>query len=337
MQLSYAQRLEDYHLALAFDGVERGFYVDIGGGHPIADNVSYWFYLKGWHGLVVEPQAQLLDLYSHIRPRDTAVGCLVGRADGEADFHVVERMHGLSTTLASHAQTAIELGGRVKTVRKPMRTLASLVAEHRIEAIDFLKIDVEGAEADVLAGMDWTKCRPKVVLVEAVVPGSMDQAWAAWEPGLLAHGYNFVLDDELNRFYVAEEACGIAERLPRQPAPWDSAQHLYDAGRAPERPDHPDHALANVLIRGFLAELPRLDPELVQSLIERGMPEDAATPDLSSHAHALMGTAEYPGAIEPPAVLLDRAAYLRQLMATDRFRAALGRIATAYDGGHIMD
>src|SRR5688572_11318890 len=73
MTLSYAQRLEDYHLASAFGHQASGFYVDLGAGHPVADNVSYWFYLQGWRGVVVEPQAHLLDLYRHLRPRDVAV------------------------------------------------------------------------------------------------------------------------------------------------------------------------------------------------------------------------------------------------------------------------
>jgi hypothetical protein len=59
MQLSYAQNLEDYHLDLAFAGQQMGTYVDVGGGHPVADNVSFWFYLKGWRGLIVEPQQAL--------------------------------------------------------------------------------------------------------------------------------------------------------------------------------------------------------------------------------------------------------------------------------------
>jgi hypothetical protein len=52
MDLSYAQRLEDYHLACAFVGQPEGFYFDIGAGHPVADNVSFWFYLQGWGALL---------------------------------------------------------------------------------------------------------------------------------------------------------------------------------------------------------------------------------------------------------------------------------------------
>ncbi|HKH95889.1 MAG TPA: FkbM family methyltransferase, partial [Beijerinckiaceae bacterium] len=67
MDLFYAQNLEDYHLAEAFADQADGFYVDIGAGHPVADNVSFWFYLRGWRGLVVEPQRRLAELYPHVR------------------------------------------------------------------------------------------------------------------------------------------------------------------------------------------------------------------------------------------------------------------------------
>ena len=63
MDLSYSQNLEDYHLSLAFAGQATGTYIDVGAGHPIADNVSFWFYERGWQGIVVEPQPELVALY----------------------------------------------------------------------------------------------------------------------------------------------------------------------------------------------------------------------------------------------------------------------------------
>src|SRR5215475_13098953 len=85
MELSYTQNLEDYHLSLAFPGRTTGTYIDIGGGHPIADNVSFWFYERGWRGIVVEPQPDLAALYGRLRPRDTVVQGLIGRESGETD------------------------------------------------------------------------------------------------------------------------------------------------------------------------------------------------------------------------------------------------------------
>jgi len=226
MELSYSQNLEDYHLSLAFAGQKTGTYIDVGAGHPIADNVSFWFYERGWQGIVVEPQLELAALYERLRRRDIVVRGLVGRECGEIDFHVVDRLHGLSTTREDVAQKAEAFGVRHRTVRAPVTTLAQLCESHDRGSIDFLKIDVEGAEADVLLGGDWKRFRPKVVIVEAVTPMESEPSWHTWEPFLVAQGYRFVLFDTLNRFYVAQEHPEILARLPTERAPWHAVRHI---------------------------------------------------------------------------------------------------------------
>jgi FkbM family methyltransferase len=327
MHLSYAQNMEDYHLELIFAGQHAGTYVDVGGGHPVADNVSFHFYLKGWHGLVVEPQAGLAKLYAHVRPRDHTVCCLAGRAEGVSEFHLVDRLHGFSSMVREHAAGASQFGASFKTIASRVRPLRQLIDEAGLSGIDFLKIDVEGAEAEVLAGMDFVRHRPRLLLIEAVAPGSMAEAWAAWEPALIAHNYRFAFFDRLNRFYVAEEASDLLARVPAEPARWDGVAHLWDYGRAPLRPDHPDHALAEVLVGGFLAELPGLDPSLISLLIGRGLAAAGKGEPTAAAVRALVGEAG----------TADGAAPLAALQASDAFRAALGRIASAYDGGHLME
>jgi FkbM family methyltransferase len=307
MNLSYTQNMEDYHLSLAFAGQARGTYIDIGAGHPVADNVSFWFYERGWRGIAVEPQPNLVELYARLRPRDTSVCALIGTRSGVSDFHVFDRLHGLSTTVESHARAAGALGAAYRTVQVPTVTLAQLCEEHRLGAIDFLKVDVEGAEADVLRSGDWRRFRPKVVVVEAIAPGTGEPAWEQWEPFLLAQGYEFKLFDTLNRFYVAQEAADVAARMPTERADWGLVRHMYEIGRAPENPQHPDHALTQILARGFWSILPHLERALVADILKRGQrPADGA-------------------AIDPSASALD----------TDEFRARLGRIACGYDGGQI--
>jgi len=269
MALSYPQNLEDYHLSLAFAGQATGTYIDVGAGHPVADNVSFWFYERGWNGIVIEPQQDLAALYARLRPRDVAVCGLIGRQNGEVDFHVVDRLHGFSTTVAQVAERAREFGVGYRTERMPVMTLARLCETRKLAAIDFLKIDVEGGEADVLHGGDWQRFRPKVIVIEAVAPGTGEPAWSEWEPFLLAHGYRFALFDTLNRFYVAEEHPEISARLPAERAPWDKVTHMYEIGRAPENPKHPDHALAQALARGFWASLPYLDRDLIAAILAR--------------------------------------------------------------------
>ncbi|HEY2247383.1 MAG TPA: FkbM family methyltransferase [Bradyrhizobium sp.] len=309
MELSYTQNLEDYHLSLAFAGQTKGTYVDIGSGHPVADNVSFWFYERGWQGVVVEPQSELAALHERLRPRDIVVRGLVGRARGEIDFHAVDRLHGLSTTRADVAQKAQALGVSYRTLRIPVTTLAELCESHGLGSIDFLKIDVEGAEGDVLSGGDWERFRPKVIVAEAVSPMAVEPSWQDWEPFLLARGYRFVLFDTLNRFYVAQEHPDIMARLPSERAPWHAVRHMYEIGRAPENEQHPDHALAQDLARGFWASLPYLDPRLIASILARAR---RMTKD-------------------------DDFAALASMANSEQFRASLGRIACGYDGGQIVD
>ena len=239
MKMSYAQNLEDYHLDLVFADQSGGTYVDVGGGHPVADNVSFWFYLKGWRGLIVEPQEQLARAYAGVRPRDCVYRGLAGRTDGEAEFHVVEGLHGLSSAVKANAESAGQYGAAFRTETQPMRRLSALIDDAGLGAIDFLKIDVEGAEPEVLAGLDLARHRPRVILVEAVNPNNPNAAVSGWEPALLAAGYAFVFFDNLNRFYVASEHATLAACFPEKPALWNCVGHLWDHGRASDRPDHP--------------------------------------------------------------------------------------------------
>jgi FkbM family methyltransferase len=309
MELTYTQNLEDYHLWQALGPKSDGFYIDVGAGHPIADNVSFWFYERGWRGLCVEPQQELAGLYPHIRPRDVVFDGLVGRSSGVTDFHMVDRLHGFSTTVKTHAEGAGKFGASHRTVRMPIVTLAELCDRHGVTEIDFLKVDVEGAEADVLMGNDWSRFRPKVIVLEAILPGSGEPAWAEWEPYLINQGYVFTLFDTLNRFYVAKEADDVLARAPRERADWDIVRHLYQVGRAPDCREHPDHTLAGEITRGFWASLPTLEPHLLAALLARGRGITDA------------------GDIEK----------LAKTMQSDKMRASLGRIACGYDGGQIFD
>jgi FkbM family methyltransferase len=267
MMLSYAQNMEDVLLARLFAGQERGFYIDVGGGHAVADNVTFHFYLQGWRGIVVEPQAALGPLYRRIRPRDVLVQALAGRAEGSLDLFEATTFHGLSTASAQHAAAAEQAGVAGRRVVKPVTTLAKLCAEHAPPIVDLLKIDVEGHEAEVLGGADFTRWRPRVILVEAIEPLSMADASHRFEPMLLGHGYRFAFFDNLNRWYVAEEAAAaLLPRFPSEPLAWDSVKHLGEYGPAHQDAAHPDHELARRIVAGTLARLPFLSPSELQAL-----------------------------------------------------------------------
>jgi FkbM family methyltransferase len=304
--LSYAQNMEDYHLHLAFAGQQNGTYIDIGGGHPVAGSASFWFYERGWRGVVVEPQSDLAALHRRLRPRDATIEAVIGEKSGTIEFFKVDRFHALSTTVKGNAEAARTHGVAVESMTLPSLSLADLCGSHNLESIDFLKIDVEGAERDVLLGADWSRHRPGIIVLEAITPDTNEPAWSDWEPLLLEQNYEFALFDTLNRFYVAGERADLLKQMPRERAPWDAVTHMYEIGRAPESSNHPDFALAAELAQGFWASLPLLDDNLLARILARGRNGAGAAND-----------------------------ELLRLVKSEAFLAALGRIACGYDGGFI--
>src|SRR3954447_10546873 len=117
--LSYAQRYEDLHLWCCFGEAENGFYIDVGAGHPVYDNVSFLFYLTGWRGISVEPNPSLAALERAVRPRDVLYEGLAGAAPGEATLYLQREFHGLSTTIPEQAEIAAkELGQRADPLQR---------------------------------------------------------------------------------------------------------------------------------------------------------------------------------------------------------------------------
>jgi FkbM family methyltransferase len=330
--LSYAQRFEDFHLWRCLGEIPNGFYVDVGAGHPVYDNVSFAFYLAGWRGVTVEPNPALAALGRAVRPRDRLFEGLCGAKPGQATLYLQREFHGLSTTIAEHAETAAKETGRsAEALTLPVTTLATLCELHAPKCFGFLKIDVEGAEAEVLRGAEFSQHRPKVIIVEAIKPFTLAPAWDEWEPLLATHGYTYVWDDELNRYYVAEEAQALAEKLTAGPKWYADGPQIGNYKPAADDPTHPDHHLARLLAGADMATLPLMDRSVLLDALTAGIPDldrPADAPDIAAIRVRLFGSAA-PQHTTPLARETIREVY-RRIIDSDAFRAACGRIAASY-------
>ena len=130
MDLSYTQNLEDYHLALAFAGQASGRYIDIGGGHPVADNVSFWFYERGWQGIVVEPQPALAALYARCGRATSWSRRWSGARTVTAIFSWSSACMVFPPRSSSTRDKAEAFGAGYRKLRLPSVTLATLCETH---------------------------------------------------------------------------------------------------------------------------------------------------------------------------------------------------------------
>ena len=214
--ISYAQNFEDVMLWRAFKDSADGFYIDIGANHPEIDSVTKSFYDKGWNGINIEPVKNEFELLLSDRNRDINLNVAVGSASGSMPLFTFPGT-GLSTLDQENAQANVAAGHSMLEQEISILTLADIYNKYVTRAVDFLKIDVEGWERDVLLGADFHLFRPKIILVESTMPGSQQSNHNAWESILISANYSFIWFDGLNRFYVASEHFEVISPLFKTP------------------------------------------------------------------------------------------------------------------------
>lgn len=220
MLISYAQNYEDVMLWRALRHVGTGSYIDVGANDPVIDSVTHLFYQLGWRGINIEPLRCHFEDLQRERPDDVNLLCAAGAFEGEIellDFNV----RGWATVDQSAIAAHRARGDKGVPFKVPITTLSAICLQHAPPEIHFLKIDVEGYEAAVLQGMDFSRFRPWIVVVEATRPNSTVPMHTQWEHWLIGANYQFVYADGLNRFYLATEHRELAHAFAFPPNVFD--------------------------------------------------------------------------------------------------------------------
>jgi FkbM family methyltransferase len=204
--VSFAQNLEDVVLWRALRTVRDGFYVDVGAADPVKDSVTKLFYDRGWRGIDIDPAPDLAERLRIERNRDVVVQVAVGNEEGSLSFVQVPGT-GLSTGSQEAAKAIASSRTDGVTIEVKLTKLDSILSTHLGVGteIHFLKIDVEGLEREVLLGLDFSIWRPWIVVVEATRPNTTERTDYLWNGILFDAGYEMVLFDGLNVFFVAQE------------------------------------------------------------------------------------------------------------------------------------
>ena len=212
--ISYAQNLEDVVLSRLTKFVPHGRYVDVGAGHPILENVTYWLYTQGWRGINIEPMVREAEMLRQLRPEDVTMQIAVGSHAGTLRlFEAPIENRGATTSHHATVEKYRASGQDFVPFEVEMSTLDVVLDSHPMDDLHLLKVDVEGFEQEVLDGVDLSRHRPWVVVMEATEPNSTVPSHSAWEHRLVAGGYRCVLFDGLNRFYVRDDLDHVGAAL----------------------------------------------------------------------------------------------------------------------------
>lgn len=209
-RLSYSQEGEDLVLARIFGElkVDRGFFVDIGAHHPARFSNTYYFYRKGWRGINVDPLPGTRKLFQRMRPGDITIECGVGSQEGVLKYFLFDEP-ALNTFSEQEARKKnVSPYHLIGTRQIPVVTLRSILDKYLPEGtqIDFMSIDAEGFDHEVVVSNDWSRYRPRVVLVELLNTGIQNLELHPTAQMLFQNDYRIMAKTFNTFFFVANEA-----------------------------------------------------------------------------------------------------------------------------------
>ena len=204
---SSSQTFEDYVLFYVFYDLDKGFYIDVGANDPHTFSTTEAFYLRGWNGINIEPLPDKFQLLSKYRTRDINLNIGVGQNKTNAVL-MIDGYNGCKSSLIYNKEMRFPTRINIK-----IDTVANICKQFVPSGtkIDFLKIDVEGSEKDVLLGIDFVNYRPKVICIESLnnTENNNTAEYLGWENILIENDYVFAYEYWINRFYYDKKIKGM--------------------------------------------------------------------------------------------------------------------------------
>lgn len=166
---SFSQEGEDLILSRIFERKNEGFYIDVGAYHPVRFSNTHFFYKKGWHGINIDPMPDGMKIFNEIRPRDINIEAAISDTEQELEYYSFNE-GALNTFSGKLAKERSALDGYFIYFQSKIKTrkLSDILDEYlpKNQIIDFLSVDTEGLDLNVLKSNNWKKYAPQIVITE---------------------------------------------------------------------------------------------------------------------------------------------------------------------------
>ena len=163
---------EEKKISKLFGKNFKGTYVDLGCFHPVRSNNTLQFYKKGWKGLNLDLNQLTIDLFNFARPADTNICAAISNKKVKKKLYFLGDLDSKNTLDLNHKNW---LGKHFNINKKDFKikivktkTLNEILNKNKLYNIDFLNIDIEGHELEVLKSVNFKKFNIKVICVELI-------------------------------------------------------------------------------------------------------------------------------------------------------------------------
>lgn len=167
----HGQFKTDFHIEQYFPGKRNGICVDVGMGHPISGNHTYFFEQIGWDCLCIEPNTRYCEIAKGVRRQVVNVACgAVNVKKHPFSIFTLDNANEMAISGLSVDQRLVDSHKHLirghHTVEVDVSTLNDLLVPAIVGPIDFISIDTENTELDVLKGLDIPRWKPKLFVIE---------------------------------------------------------------------------------------------------------------------------------------------------------------------------
>ena len=169
---SYSAYGEDLQIKKHFKKDFRGFYVDVGCYHPVKANNTLLLYQKGWRGMNIDINKLSIDFFKHYRPEDLNLNLAISKKKINK-FYYQKELSLLNSIIKKQANAAFQGPILTKKIRSSSLNEVLKNSKFKNREIDFLDIDVEGADLEVLKSLNFKTYNPKLILVE-IMPENLE-------------------------------------------------------------------------------------------------------------------------------------------------------------------
>ena len=205
---SYSQEGEDMIINRLFINTNNGFYVDVGAHHPKRFSNTYFFYKKGWKGINIDAMTGSMRLFDKYRPRDINVEIPISDKREVLDFYVFNEPALNTFSKELYEKRILNSSYFLERVEKKQTYRLEEILKKYLKksaSIDFLSVDAEGYDFNVLKSNDFTKYRPKIILVE-IIGGTIEKIFSSYISKLLTEKhYTFYAKTGNTVFFISNE------------------------------------------------------------------------------------------------------------------------------------
>ncbi|MCR9195638.1 MAG: FkbM family methyltransferase [Hyphomonas sp.] len=165
--VSFSQFGEDLLVSRIASIPTDSFYIDVGAAYPVKNSNTFRFYLRGGNGLTIEPNPDLVRQHQRIRPRDICISAGISTTEEVLAYYRFEIPD--YNTFDKDTVRRLKLEGMAPrdTLYIPTVTLSSILERNvGMRTIDFMSIDCEGMDLDVVRSSNWDRFRPRILAIE---------------------------------------------------------------------------------------------------------------------------------------------------------------------------